>query len=179
MKEVVQQEKETEDQAVENYFSEWYTSTCSEEIDIATEMSMETFITSTTTISTAVTFEEIAAEATGESANEDLLAEEIKSQSDEVSVVSSAFAEQLANVQTQLMALSHLPKTIQSTLDEITKQLASLIPTPKPTPSAVEPEKKASDEEKVVTNEGDFSLPFPSSYAHSLTYSLHTDVQMR
>lgn len=142
---------------------------------------METFISSTIITSTAVTFEEIAAEATGESANEELLAEEMKSQSDEVSVVSSAFAEQLANVQTQLMALSHLPKTIQSTLDEITKQLQSLIPTPKSNQKSVEPESKATDEEKAVTNEGDFSLPFPTSHALSLslTYSLHTDVQMR
>jgi hypothetical protein len=78
-----------------------------------------------------------------------------------VSVVSSAFAEQLANVQSQLMALSHLPKTIQSTLDEITKQLQSLIPTPKLKQKSVEPESKATNEEKVVTNEGDFSLTFP------------------
>jgi hypothetical protein len=103
--------------------------------------------------------------ATGEVANEELVAEEIKSQSDEVSVVSSAFAEQLANVQSQLMALSHLPKTIQSTLDEITKQLQSLIPTPKLKQKSVEPESKATDEEKVVTNEGDFSLTFPLTLA--------------
>lgn len=171
--ETVQQEDETECQEVENCFSEWIATTCSEEIDIATEFSMETFITTTTTTTTAVTFEEIAAEATGECANEELLAEEIKSQSDEVSIVSSAFAEQLVNVQNQLMALSHLPKTIQSTLDEITKQLQSLIPTPKSLQKSVEPEIcKASDGEKAVTNEGDFSLPFPPSHAHSLTYSL-------
>lgn len=80
-------------------------------------------------------------------------------------MLSSAFAEQLANVQSQLMALSHLPKTIQSTLDEITKQLQSLIPTPKLKQKSVEPESKAAttNEEKVVTNEGDFSLTFPLS----------------
>lgn len=49
-------------------------------------------------------------------------------QNDDTSVVSSAFAEQLYNVQNQLLALSHLPKTIQSTLDEITKQIQQLIP---------------------------------------------------
>lgn len=45
-------------------------------------------------------FEELAAEATGEPLNEELIAEEVKE--DEVSVVSSAMAEQLANVQVQV-----------------------------------------------------------------------------
>lgn len=71
-------------------------------------------------------FEEIAAEVCG---NENGHTEETAE--DEISEVSSAFAEQLSSVQTQLMALSHLPKTIQATLDEITKQLQQLIPTNK------------------------------------------------
>jgi hypothetical protein len=118
------------------------------------EVSSQTIVTTTSTTTTtceeSVTFEELAAEATGEPVNEELAAEEIKIQEDEVSVVSSAFAEQLANVQTQLMALSHLPKTIQSTLDEITKQLQSLIPTKKQ--KSVEPEVKV--EEVTMTSEG-------------------------
>jgi DNA-binding TFAR19-related protein (PDSD5 family) len=77
----------------------------------------------------SLTFEELAADATGEPVNEKILEDELKTSEDEVSIVSSAFAEQLENVQKQLMALSHLPKTIQSTLDDITKQLQSLIPT--------------------------------------------------
>lgn len=121
------------------------------------EVSSQTIITTTTTTSTtceeSVTFEELAADATGEPVNEILVEEEVKS-NDEVSVVSSAFAEQLANVQCQLMALSHLPKTIQSTLDEITKQLASLIPTPKCKQPSAEPEMKV--EEATVTSEGNF-----------------------
>lgn len=134
------------------------------EVSSETVVSTTTTTTTTTTTETAVTFEELAAEVTGEVANEELIAEEIKSQEDEASMVSSAFAEQLANVQTQLMALSHLPKTIQSTLDEITKQLQSLIPTPKSKLKSVEPESKTTDEEKVVTNEGDFSLTFPHTH---------------
>jgi hypothetical protein len=98
----------------------------------------------------AVTFEELAADATGEPINENLVEEEAKSE--EVSVVSSAFAEQLANVQSQLMALSKLPKAIQSTLDEITKQLQSIIPTQKLKAQSVEPEIKV--EEETVTSEG-------------------------
>lgn len=112
-------------------------------------------MTSTTTTSEeTVTFEELAADATGEPANEELIAEESKNSEDEVSIVSSAFAEQLVNVQTQLMALSHLPKTIQSTLDEITKQLQSLIPPSKQKQISVEPEVQA--ETATVTNEGKF-----------------------
>jgi len=114
-----------------------------------------TTMTSTTTTTTEefVTFEELAADATGEEANEELITDELKS--DEVSVVSSAFAEQLANVQTQLMALSHLPKTIQSTLDEITKQLQSLIPPSKLVKqNTAEPENKS--EETTVTSEGEY-----------------------
>lgn len=104
------------------------------------------------------TFEELASEVTGEMLNEELAAEEVKSQ-EEVSILSSAFAEQLANVQTQLMALSHLPKTIQSTLDEITKQLQSLIPPSKLKQKSIEPENKM--EEMTVTCEGKLipSLP--------------------
>jgi len=109
--------------------------------------------TTTTTTEEFVTFEELAADATGEEANEELITDELKS--DEVSVVSSAFAEQLANVQTQLMALSHLPKTIQSTLDEITKQLQSLIPPSKLVKqNTAEPENKS--EETTVTSEGEY-----------------------
>jgi len=121
-------------------------------------MSSETIITSTemtTTSTEVVTFEELAADATGEAVNEELIAEEIKSQSDEVSIVSSAFAEQLESVQSQLMALSHLPKTIQTTLDEITKQLQSLIPTSKLNKQkSVEPENTSTSEENTKTNEG-------------------------
>lgn len=137
-----------------------------EEEIIAAEVSSETIVTTTTetTIVTekVTTFEEIAADATGEVVNDELVAEEIKSQEDEMSIVSSAFAEQLENVQSQLMALSHLPKTIQSTLDEITKQLQSLIPTTKLKQKSTEPESNTTNEEKVVTNEGDFSLTFPA-----------------
>lgn len=129
-------------------------------------MSSETVITTTTvetTTTESLTFEELAAAATGEKVNDELVADEIKSQEDEMSIVSSAFAEQLENVQSQLMALSHLPRTIQSTLDEITKQLQSLIPTTKQKQKSAEPESNTTNEEKVVTNEGDFSLPFPFS----------------
>lgn len=130
---------------------------------VITEVSSQTVVTSTTTTTTTsseevVSFEELAAEATGEPLNADLIAEEVKSQEDEVSVVSSAFAEQLANVQTQLMALSHLPKTIQSTLDEITKQLQSLIPPSKLKQKSIEPEIKV--EETIVTSEGKFIVSF-------------------
>jgi hypothetical protein len=121
------------------------------------EVSSQTVVTTTTTTTTSeetVTFEELAADATGEPACEDLIAEETKSMEDEVSVVSSAFAEQLANVQTQLMALSHLPKTIQSTLDEITKQLQSLIPLPKQKQRSLEPEAQAGT--STVSSEGKF-----------------------
>lgn len=137
-----------------------------EEETIVAEVSSETVVTTTTTTTTetVTTFEEIAAEVTGEAVNDELVAEEIKSQEDEMSIVSSAFAEQLENVQSQLMALSHLPKTIQSTLDEITKQLQSLIPT-KAKQKSAEPENATTNEEKVVTNEGDFSLPFPFAFA--------------
>lgn len=114
--------------------------------------------TTTTTCEESVTFEELAADATGEAVNSDLAAEETKSQEDEISVVSSAFAEQLANVQTQLMALSHLPKTIQSTLDEITKQLQSLIPPSKLKQKSAEPEIKV--EEVSVTSEGNLNVNF-------------------
>lgn len=100
-----------------------------------------------------MTFEELAADATGDPLNEDLAAEEVKSQEDEVSIVSSAFAEQLQNVQTQLMALSHLPKTIQTTLDEITKQLQSLIPPSKLKQKSIEPE-IVVEEAAAMTNEG-------------------------
>lgn len=83
--------------------------------------------------------------------------EEVKSE--EVSVLSSAFAEQLANVQCQLMALSHLPKTIQSTLDDITKQLQSLIPTSKLKQKSVEPEIKVEEAEvTTATCEGESRL---------------------
>jgi hypothetical protein len=113
---------------------------------------------STTTTTTSeeeetVTFEELAADATGDEVNEQLVADEQKTSEDEISVVSSAFAEQLANVQTQLMALSHLPKTIQSTLDEITKQLQTLIPPSKLKQKSIEPEAK-TEEETAVTAEG-------------------------
>ncbi|CAG9802844.1 unnamed protein product [Chironomus riparius] len=129
-----------------------------QEQQFTTEMSSETIITSTemtsTTTTELVTFEELAADATGDAVNEELVAEEIKSQSDEVSIVSSAFAEQLENVQSQLMALSHLPKTIQSTLDEITKQLQSLIPTSKLyKQKSVEPENNSTAEENTKANE--------------------------
>jgi hypothetical protein len=129
-----------------------------QEQHFTTEMSSETIITSTqvtTTSTEVVTFEELAADATGEAVNEELIAEEIKSQSDEVSIVSSAFAEQLESVQSQLMALSHLPKTIQTTLDEITKQLQSLIPTSKLNKQkSVEPENNSTAEENTKTSEG-------------------------
>lgn len=105
-----------------------------------------------TTCEETVTFEELAADATGDPLNEELAADEVKSQEDEVSILSSAFAEQLQNVQTQLMALSHLPKTIQSTLDEITKQLQSLIPPSKLKQKSIEPEIVV--EEATMTNEG-------------------------
>lgn len=121
----------------------------------------------TTTCEETVTFEELAAEATGEAVNGDLAAEETKSQEDEVSVVSSAFAEQLANVQTQLMALSHLPKTIQSTLDEITKQLQSLIPPSKLKQKSVEPDIKV--EEVTVTSEGNSNVNFLNHKRKQLT----------
>lgn len=84
-----------------------------------------------------LTFEELAAEATGEAVNGKLIDDELKGSEDEVSIVSSAFTEQLESVQKQLMALSHLPRTIQSTLDDITKQLQALIPTKQ---KSVEPE---------------------------------------
>jgi hypothetical protein len=106
----------------------------------------------TTTSEETLTFEQLAAEAMGEPINEERLEEELKASEDEASVVSSAFAEQLCNVQTQLMALSHLPKTIQSTLDEITKQLQSLIPASHQKQKSVEPEIKV--EEVVETSEG-------------------------
>lgn len=119
------------------------------------EVSSQTVVTTTTTTIVSdetVTFEELAADATGEPLNEDLIAEEAKTLEDEVSVMSSAMAEQLANVQTQLMALSHLPKTIQTTLDEITKQLQALIPPSKLKQKSVEPETK--EEEAAATCEG-------------------------
>lgn len=50
------------------------------------------------------------------------------------------------------MALSHLPKTIQSTLDEITKQLQALIPPTKSKLKSVEP---VSVEDAIVTAEGE------------------------
>ncbi|CRL04620.1 CLUMA_CG017688, isoform A [Clunio marinus] len=116
------------------------------------EVSSQTVVTTTTTTTTSceevVTFEELAADATGESVNEVLVEEEVKSE--EVSVLSSAFAEQLANVQSQLMALSHLPKTIQSTLDDITKQLQSLIPPSKLKQTSIEPEKKVDEKEEEI-----------------------------
>lgn len=112
-----------------------------------------------TTCEETLTFEELAADATGEPVNEVLLEEE--SNSEEVSVVSSAFAEQLANVQSQIMALSHLPKTIQSTLDEITKQLQSLIPPSKLKQKSVEPE--ITVEEATVTSEGNLKCKLPPS----------------
>lgn len=102
-------------------------------------------MTSTTTSEETVTFEELAADATGEPVNDVLVEEETKSE--EVSVLSSAFAEQLANVQCQLMALSHLPRTIQTTLDEITKQLQTLIPPAKLKQKSVEPEIKVEEAE--------------------------------
>ncbi len=74
--------------------------------------------------------------------------EEKNAEEDEISVVSSAFAEQLTSVQTQLMALSHLPKTIQATLDEITKQIEQLIPANK--------RKQASEEPTSAAEEGSF-----------------------
>lgn len=112
------------------------------------EVSSQTFVTtmtSTTTSEETVTFEELAADATGEPVNDVLVEEETKSE--EVSVLSSAFAEQLANVQCQLMALSHLPRTIQTTLDEITKQLQTLIPPAKLKQKSVEPEIKVEEAE--------------------------------
>ncbi len=135
-----------------------------QEVIIEEEQAIVAITTSTTTtiVEESLTFEKIAADVTGEERIDDeLVAEEIKSQEDEVSIVSSAFAEQLESVQSQLMALSHLPKTIQSTLDEITKQLQSLIPTTKSKQKSAETESNAANEEKSVTNEGDFSLPFP------------------
>lgn len=106
-----------------------------------------------------VTFEELAADATGEPVNGKLLDDELKTSEDEVSIVSSAFAEQLENVQKQLMALSHLPKTIQSTLDDISKQLQSLIPTKQ---KSVEPEtmKETVATEIIVesTTEGELNI---------------------
>ncbi|KAG5681342.1 hypothetical protein PVAND_010787 [Polypedilum vanderplanki] len=134
-----------------------------EQISTTTETHSESTFVATSTVTTttteSLTFEELAADATGEEINEDLVADEIKSQSDEVSVVSSAFAEQLSSVQSQLLALSHLPKTIQSTLDEITKQLQSLIPTittKAKEEKSNEPENNPiedDDEENVMTNE--------------------------
>lgn len=106
------------------------------------EVSAQTIITSQTRTED-VTFEQLAADASYEEIIEETINEEQKIEEDEVSQVSSAFAEQLANVQTQLMALSHLPKTIQSTLDEITKQLQQLIPPMKVKGKSVEPEMKA------------------------------------
>lgn len=85
----------------------------------------------------SLTFEELAADATGEVVDGKLLEEELKTSEDEISIVSSAFTEQLESVQKQLMALSHLPRTIQSTLDDITKQLQALIPSKQ---KSIEPE---------------------------------------
>lgn len=112
------------------------------------EVSAQTIITSETRTED-VTFEQLAADASYEEIVEETINEEQKNEEDEVSEVSSAFAEQLANVQTQLMALSHLPKTIQSTLDEITKQLQQLIPPMKVKGKSVEPEMKAQIEAQV------------------------------
>lgn len=98
-----------------------------------------------TTFEETISFEELAAEATGEPLNSDFIMEDVKNQEDEVSVVSSAFAEQLINVQAQLLALSHLPKTIQSSLDEITKQLQCLIPPSKLKQKSPEPEIEEQD----------------------------------
>lgn len=123
------------------------------------EVSSQTIVTTMTTTTTSeetVTFEELAADATGEPVNDALVEEEAKSE--EVSVLSSAFAEQLANVQCQLMALSHLPKTIQTTLDEITKQLQTLIPPSKLKQKSVEPEIKVEEAEvTTATCEGERS----------------------
>lgn len=112
------------------------------------EVSAQTIIT-TQTRTEDVTFEQLAADASYEEIVEETINEEQKNEEDEVSEVSSAFAEQLANVQTQLMALSHLPKTIQSTLDEITKQLQQLIPPMKVKGKSVEPEMKAQIEAQI------------------------------
>lgn len=114
------------------------------------EVSAQTIIT-TQTRTEDVTFEQLAADASYEEIVEETINEEQKNEEDEVSEVSSAFAEQLANVQTQLMALSHLPKTIQSTLDEITKQLQQLIPPMKVKGKSVEPEMKAQIEAQLET----------------------------
>lgn len=128
------------------------------------EVSSQTIVTTTTMTSTTseevVTFEELAADATGEPVNETLVEEEAKSE--EVSVLSSAFAEQLANVQSQLMALSHLPRTIQSTLDDITKQLQSLIPPSKLKQKSTEPEIRVEEAATTTTetSEGNFQLRF-------------------
>lgn len=65
------------------------------------------------------------------------------------------------------MALSHLPKTIQSTLDEITKQLNALIPPIKSKLKSVEPEVKA--EENNVTTEGEQTSAVTRSKHHSRT----------
>lgn len=45
-----------------------------------------------------------------------------------LSVSDSALERQLADVQKQLEALSHLPSTIQATLEAVTKQIAEIIP---------------------------------------------------
>lgn len=100
----------------------------------------------------SLTFEELAAAATGEPVNGKLLDEELKTSEDEISIVSSAFTEQLVNVQKQLMALSHLPKTIQSSLDEITKQLQALIPSQQQ--KSVEPEVNTTAADDAAQIEG-------------------------
>lgn len=124
------------------------------------EVSSQTIVTSQTRTEENVTFEQLAADASYEEIIEETINEEQKNEVDEVSEVSSAFAEQLANVQTQLMALSHLPKTIQSTLDEITKQLQQLIPPMKVKGRSVEPEMKAQIETQMAANDGNTNSTF-------------------
>lgn len=118
------------------------------------EVSSQTIVTSETRTEENVTFEQLAADASYEEIIEEIINEEQKNEEDEISEVSSAFAEQLANVQTQLMALSHLPKTIQSTLDEITKQLQQLIPPMKVKGKSVEPEMQKAQVEQIAADEG-------------------------
>lgn len=77
--------------------------------EVTTHTTVTSSTTCETTCETVTSFEELAAEVTGEPLNEELIAEEVKSQEDEVSVVSSAMAEQLANVQVQV---AYAPATL-------------------------------------------------------------------
>ncbi|CAO1388389.1 unnamed protein product [Diamesa serratosioi] len=138
------------------------------------EVSSQTIVTTETRTEENVTFEQLAADASYEEIIEETINEEQKKEEDEISEVSSAFAEQLANVQTQLMALSHLPKTIQSTLDEITKQLQQLIPPMKVKGKSVEPEMKSEQIIEVAVNEEIESITVNSTHETDVSVQITT-----